>query len=74
VAPEALQQSLRQLIDEYRARCLWFVRADYYPQSVAEQLRVLDAIERYGDRPGFQRAAQLKKWLSLPSSELSASS
>jgi hypothetical protein len=74
VAPEALQQTLRRLIDEYRVRCLWFVREDYYPQSVAEQMRVLDAIERYGDRSGFQRAVQLKKWLSLPSSEPSASS
>jgi hypothetical protein len=31
---EAMQQAPRQLIDDYRVRCLWFKRPDYYPQSV----------------------------------------
>lgn len=72
MAPETLQQALHELIDEYRSRCLWFLRVEYYPESTAEQLRVLDAIQRYGDRSGFQRAAELKKWLSQPSNEQSA--
>jgi hypothetical protein len=30
-----IQTKVRELIDEYRARCLWFLRADYYPESRA---------------------------------------
>jgi hypothetical protein len=24
---------LRRLVDEYRSRCLWFLREDYYPAT-----------------------------------------
>jgi hypothetical protein len=60
--------ALRELVDEYRQRCLWFLRPDYYPSSLAEADRVLDAIERHGDRDGFRRASQVRQWLSQPSS------
>ena len=71
---QAATDAVRQLVDEYRLRCLWFPRPDYYPSTLEEQLRVLDAIERHGDREGFRRAATLKQWLSLHSSAPSASS
>jgi hypothetical protein len=69
-----IQTTMRELIDEYRARCLWFLRADYYPESRAEQLRVLASIERHGDARAFQRASKVREWLSPPSSAPSASS
>jgi hypothetical protein len=62
------------LVDEYRARCLWFLRADYYPRSLEERLKVLSAIERYGDVRAFQRAAPLRQWLSRSSKPTSAAS
>jgi hypothetical protein len=74
VPPDALDRALHELIDEYRSRCLWFLRPDYFPSSGEEQLQVLSYIERYGDTKAFQRAADLRKWLSHPSSEASASS
>ncbi len=52
-----------QLVDEYRDRCLWFLRRDFYPTTLEERLRVLGYIERYGDRIGFQKAAQARQWL-----------
>ena len=70
----AAASGLRDLIDEYRARCLWFLRPDYYPATQAEVLRVLDAIERHGDRAGFQRASEIRQWLSQSSSAASAGS
>lgn len=73
LAPEA-EGAVRQLVDEYRDRCLWFLRRDYYPGTVEEALRVLDAIQRHGDRDGFQRAARVRQWLSPNSSVVSAAS
>jgi hypothetical protein len=57
-----------ELIESYRDRCLWFLRPDYVPATVPDMLRVLDLIERYGDRKGFERAEKLKQWLQRDSS------
>ncbi len=65
---------LRRLVDEYRSRCLWFLREDYYPATRDEILTVLRHIERHGDREGFRRAAALRRWLSPPFSATSAGS
>jgi hypothetical protein len=43
-------ETLRRLVDEYRVRCLWFLREGDYPETRAETWRVLDAIQRYGRR------------------------
>lgn len=58
-----------RLIEEYRGRCLWFLRQDYVPSERSAQLRVLDSIERYGDRNAFIQTRELKQWLSLHSNE-----
>jgi hypothetical protein len=61
-----------RLIDEYRIRCLWFIRLDYLPTTDAERSKLLEYIERHGDREGFRRARELRRWLSHHSSEPSA--
>ena len=66
--------ALRELVDEYRDRCLWFLRRDYYPATTEEARRVLDAIQRHGDRDGFRRAARIRQWLSPASSATSVGS
>jgi hypothetical protein len=66
--------ALRQLIDEYRSRCLWFLEVDYYPATAGEALRVLKAIERHGDLAAFKRASEIRRWLSHDSSASSAAS
>jgi hypothetical protein len=73
LTPDAAS-ALRALIDDYRERCLWFLQPDYYPTTEAEALRVLDAIDRHGDRAGFQRSSEVRKWLSPSSSAASADS
>lgn len=70
--PDHLAEEARRLIDEYRERCLWFLRPDYYPEDRAEILRVLGYVERHGDREGFRRAAEIRQWLSRNSSAPSA--
>jgi hypothetical protein len=72
--PPDAEAALRQLVDEYRHRCLWFLRRDYYPSTLSEAERVLDAIQRHGDRDGFRRAERIRQWLSRPSSATSAGS
>jgi hypothetical protein len=67
-------QELAALIEQCRARCLWFLRPDYYPSTLDEKLRALSLIERYGDVEAFRRAAQLRKWLSPPFNAASADS
>jgi hypothetical protein len=63
---------VRRLVDDYRVRCLWFLRDDYYPASVAEHERVLRWIEQHGDLAAFRRVAEVRTWLSRRSSATSA--
>jgi hypothetical protein len=72
--PQAVREALHTLVDQYRIRCLWFLRADFYPETLAEQLQVLSLVERHGDADAFRRAKELRKWLSRPSNEASANS
>ena len=62
----------RRFVDEYRSRCLWFLREDFYPATPAERENVLQQIEQHGDREAFRRVAQFRTWLSHDSSETSA--
>jgi hypothetical protein len=66
--------AIDRLVDEYRVRCLWFLRADYYPSTHEERLRVLGYIEGHGDLEAFRRAGELRRWLSRTSSARSAGS
>ena len=59
-----VEEAVKVLVDEYRVRCLWFLRADYYPMTREARLRVLDYVQRYGDRDAYVRAAVLRQWLS----------
>ncbi len=67
-------EEMNRLVEEYRTRCLWFLRPDYHPAKLEDRLRVLGYIERYGDREAFRRAATLMRWLSRHSSAPSAGS
>jgi hypothetical protein len=62
--PARIAEAVERLVDEYRDRCLWFLRSDYRPEDRDAVLRVLEYIERYGDRDGFKRAAEIRQWLS----------
>jgi hypothetical protein len=71
---EDLRRQVNELVDAYRDRCLWFLRADYYPTDLPDVLRMLDYIRRYGDREAFRKAGELHQWLSQNSSRPSAAS
>ena len=71
---ENLRKQINHLVDTYRDRCLWFLRADYYPNDLQDTLRTLDYIRRYGDREAFRKAGELYQWLSPDSSKPSAAS
>jgi hypothetical protein len=70
----ALDAEVRSFVDDYRERCLWFIRADYYPSTPDEILRVLRWIRARGDRKAFQRAGKIEEWLSRTFNEKSAAS
>ncbi|HUO84878.1 MAG TPA: hypothetical protein VM534_07165 [Thermoanaerobaculia bacterium] len=69
-----IERELRSLVDDYRDRCLWFLRRDYYPQTPEEIARVLDSIRRHGDVEALRRAGRIEQWLSRVISETSAGS
>jgi hypothetical protein len=73
-ATPEMVQAVRQLVDEYRDQCLWFLRRDYYPGGPDQMVRILEYIERHGDQRGYRRAAEMKRWLLRHSSAASASS
>jgi hypothetical protein len=66
--PEALDA----FVDEYRARCLWFLRDDFYPRTEAEWLSVLGHVERHGDVTAYRRSSAIRRWLSHNSNATSA--
>lgn len=66
---ESIRGELRNLVDEYRSRCLWFLREDYYPRTRTEMLSVPDRFQRHGDLNLFRRAGKIKRWLLLNSNE-----
>jgi hypothetical protein len=68
----ASRSAIDRLVDEYRLRCLWFLRPDYYPSTDTERIRVLLYIERHGDRDAYQRAREMRRWLSQSSNAPSA--
>lgn len=72
--PDPVTEAVDRLVDEYRHQCLWFLREDCHPSSPDARLRVLRYIERHGDREGYRRAAELRRWLSHRSSATSAGS
>ena len=72
--PGPAQDHLRAIVDQYRGRCLWFLQSGYYPETVEEALRVLDSIQRYGDREAFRRAGEVRQWLSQATNAKSAGS
>ncbi len=63
---------INELVDAYRVRCLWFLREDYYPETVEDALRVLKNIQRHGDREAFSKAGELVQCLSPNSNNPSA--
>ena len=67
-----LLQSLKGLVDEYRDQCLWFLRGDFYPETLEQGLRVLTYIQRYGDRAAYLKATETRQWLLRKSKEASA--
>jgi hypothetical protein len=71
---QSIDDAVNQLVHTYRARCLWFLRPDFYPSNDRERLMVLDQIERHGDREAYVKAASLRQWLSRTSSAASAGS
>jgi hypothetical protein len=64
----------RRLVEEYRARCLWYLRPDYMPEDVRGRLQVLEAIATHGDLAALPRVARLRSWLSPHSSDASRAS
>ena len=69
-----IHRAIDELTDLYRDRCLWFLRPDYLPRTAEARLKVLDQIQRHGDREAFTRAAELQEWLSRDSSASSVAS
>lgn len=67
-----LDAAVRSLVDEYRSRCLWFLKEAYYPSTAEETRRVLGWIRQHGDVAAFRRAGEIEQWLSRASSETSA--
>jgi hypothetical protein len=63
-----------RLVDEYRTRCLWYLREGYYPTNDEQRIQALEAIARHGDCDAFRRAGELRQWLLLASSAESAGS
>jgi len=64
---DLIAEKLGSLVEDYRDRCLWFLRKDFMPTTPEEILRTLDQIERYGDRAAYERAEEIRRWLQAPS-------
>ena len=68
---DQVNQRISELINEYRERCLWFMKPDFLPETEEERHRVLDLIVRHGDRRAYERVMEIRQWLSQRSSSRS---
>lgn len=66
---DSVERAIDALVEECRDRCLWFLRADYRPESDPERMRLLLLIQQHGTRDDWLAAERLKRWLSQRSSE-----
>lgn len=64
---DSITRQVHRLVEDYRDRCLWFLRQDFMPSTPEQILRTLDQIERYGDRAAYERAEEIRRWLQAPS-------
>lgn len=64
-----VREEIARLVEANRTRCLWFAPADYLPATDAERIRALIHIEQRCDRATFQRARELRRWLSQHTSD-----
>jgi len=71
---ESAAAAIRELVDRYRVQCLWFLRADYYPQTPDDVERVFRLITQHGDVDALRRIAAVRPWLSPRSSATSVGS
>jgi hypothetical protein len=67
-------QALRELIERQRTSCLWYLKQDWFPKTLEEVSKVLDAVQCHGDRAAFIEAGRIRQWLSPNSSSGSAAS
>lgn len=68
-----IYEEISRLMDLYRPQCLWFLKTDVTPNDPDSAARILDYIERYGDRSAYEKVQKLKKCLLQNSSAISAS-
>jgi len=71
---ESFNSEFDELVKTYRTKCLWFCRDSLAPQELSGRLRILEAIERYGDREAFIKTRKLRQWLLQNSSTTSVAS
>ena len=62
---EELRQEIWDFVDQNRARALWWMRPDYYPQTPADARDVLRRIAARGDRNLFVRAMTLSRRIEV---------
>ncbi len=62
--PEHLLEAVHRLVKANRLRCLWFMKEDYLPVTMAETDRALTEIELHGDREAWVEARRIRAWLS----------
>ena len=67
-----LVKQAHALIQENRARCLWFLREDFLPVDPEGLARAMTYIERRGNRESYIKARRIRECLSHNSSETSA--
>jgi len=70
VQPDILE-AVHRLVERNRLQCLWFMKEDYLPRSVAEADRALAEIELHGDLAAWAEARELRAWLSRTTSAAS---
>lgn len=61
---EDLKREIWEFLDAHRARALWWVRPDYYPQTSEEARADLEAVSRRCSRADWVKARQLAQRLS----------
>lgn len=56
---DRVRQELMHFIEQNREQCLWFLAPSYEPSTVADMIRILKYLQRYGNRDVYMKARNL---------------
>ena len=65
-------KQINDFIDKSRAKCLWYLNRNYYPNDLESFLNILNKIKNHSTVNEYKQACKFEQWLLQNFNEKSA--